>query len=464
MDRVRDEQGVTPADVGFDPTDPNFIEDPYPVLRALRELGPAVYYPQRDSWLLTRFADVHAALRHRGLGRIPVSGERGDPGDGGGTAPADQTEQRYPRWRESERWSLLNLEPPDHSRLRRLISAAFTARSVQQLRPECERLAAEVVDRALPADPSETFDLITRVAQPYSIAVICTLLGVPADAGPALLRWSHAIVKMYELHATDVERDRAENAAGEFLAFARALIADRRRDPGDDLISRLVATPAGTELSARESTTRSGQLSAEVSADCPAEWLTDDEIVCTLIVLLNAGHEATVNTLGNGMRAALTHPAEWRRLISGAVSPVAAVEEFIRWDAPLQLFERHVRDETVRLAGRTFHRGDRIGMLFGLANRDPARFTDPDAFDVGRADPGHLGFGGGIHFCIGAPLARLEVEVMLRTLIAAVPNLRLAAVPDLRLAAVPDSRLAAVPTYQPYFVIRGLTALHLRRA
>ena len=133
-------------------------------------------------------------------------------------------------------------------------------------------------------------------------------------------------------------------------------------------------------------------------------------------MLLNAGHEATVNTLGNGMRAALKHPGQWARVTDGEVSPRAAVEELIRWDAPLQLFERWVLEDEVELAGRTFRRGERIGMLFGVANRDPDRFADPDAFDIGRGDTGHIGFGGGTHFCIGAPLVRLELETSLAQL------------------------------------------------
>jgi cytochrome P450 len=401
-----------PGALGFDPADPAFIANPYPVFDALRGAGPALFYPQRDVWLLTRFADVHAALRHRGLGRMfthrYTPTEFGQPAAGG----------RYPRWQESERWSLLNLEPPDHTRLRRLVTAVFTARSVAMMRPQITELCAHLVAESLQRN---NFDLIADFAQPYSIAVICTLLGVDVGDGPRLLRWSHAIVKMYELRTSDIERDNAESAAAEFIDYARQLISARRAHPQEDLITALVQVADG------------------------GDRLTEDEIVCTVIVLLNAGHEATVNTMGNGMRAALKHPAEWARLVSGEVAASTAVEELIRWDAPLQLFERWVLQDGVQLAGREFHTGERIGMMFGVANRDPARFPRAERFDLGRGDGSHIGFGGGTHFCIGAPLARLEIEIALTQLATAAPNLQ----------------LAAEPVYQPYFVIRGLAALQV---
>ncbi|MEO5833684.1 MAG: cytochrome P450 [Nakamurella sp.] len=404
---------LSPGDLGFRPGDPAFIADPYPVFRALREAGPVLYYPERDLWLLTRFADVHAALRHRGLGRSYT--HRYSAAELGHDEPDDA----YPQWQASERWSLLNLEPPDHTRLRRLVTKVFTARSVAAMRPTIERICREQLTTVL---TGESFDVLADFAQPYSIAVICALLGVPVEAGPTLLGWSHAIVKMYEFQTTDDERAAAEQAAAEFISYVRALIGDRRADPRDDLITELV----------------------QVADD--GDRLTEDEIVCTVIVLLNAGHEATVNTLGNGLRAACLFPAEWQRLVRGEVVTAAAVEELIRWDAPLQLFERWVLDDGVELAGRRFRPGERVGMMFGVANRDPLRFPDPDRFDIGRGDAGHIGFGGGTHFCIGAPLARLELDVALTQLSA----------------AGPDLHWVEEPRYQPYFVIRGLRSLRVR--
>ena len=405
-----DAPGVADASaLGFDPTDPGFIADPYPVFDRLRAAGPALAYPARDVTLLTRFADVHAALRDRKLGRAYTHLFSHDEF---GQSPPDP---HWTRFAESERWSLLNLEPPDHTRLRRLVTKVFTARSVAAMGPHIEALAA---DRAAALDSE--FDLIADYAQPFSVAVICMLLGVPQEDGPRLLDWSHAIVKMYEFSTPQTEKERAERAAAEFIAYVKELIARRRTAPTDDLVSELV----------------------QVSDS--GDRLTEDEIVGTVIVLLNAGHEATVNTLGNGMRAFGLHPDQWRRVTSGEVAPDVAVEEMLRWDAPLQLFERWVLDE-VTLAGRTFQRGERIAMMFGCANRDPERFGKAEMFDAGRGDQTHIGFGGGLHFCIGAPLARLEIAASL------------AQFKGFELALTED------PVYQPYFVIRGLTGLHLQR-
>jgi cytochrome P450 len=406
-----------PAAVGFDPQNPAFIADPYPVYARMRALGPVLYYPARDLFLLNGFAEVNAALRDRRLGRAYRHRYTDEQFGQSGTDP------RWPNFNASERWSLLNVEPPDHTRLRRLITKVFTARSIAALRPAIEVLAAEHLAASNLEDRtgrSPDVDLIAGYAQPFSVAVICTLLGVPLVDGPRLLDWSHAIVKMYEFSTSDLEREGADRAAQEFIEYVHALIEARRSHPKNDLISELV------------------QVADE------GVKLTVDEIVCTVIVLLNAGHEATVNTLGNGMRALLQHPDQWARVTGGEVAPAVVVEEMLRWDAPLQLFERWVLDDGVEIGGRSFSVGERIGMMFGSANRDPARFADPDTFDAARGESTHIGFGGGLHFCIGAPLARLELEVSVSLL----RNLH-------------GLRLAEQPRYQPYFVIRGLERLLL---
>ena len=406
-----DSAALDPVAAGFDPTDPTFLADPYPVYDRLRALGPVLPYPQRGVHLLTRFADVHAALRDRRLGRdyrhLFTDEEFGQQ-------PPD------PRWaafHRSEQWSLLNLEPTDHTRLRRLVTKVFTPRSINALRDRIEQLAAQTLDRCR---EQGTFDLITGYAQPYSVGVICMLLGVPLQDGPKLLAWSHAIVKMYEFTTPDSERALADRAAAEFLDYVTDLVEQRRARPENDLISDLV----------------------QVSDS--GDTLTLDEILCTVIVLLNAGHEATVNTLGNGLRAMLHHPGQWQRVVDGEVASTVAVEEMLRWDPPLQLFERWVLADGVEIGGVTFGVGDRIAMMFGSANRDPDRFPDPHTFDVARGESTHIGFGGGLHFCIGAPLARLEIAVSLDLLRRH------------RLTLVEE------PTYQPYFVIRGLSGLQLQ--
>ena len=401
-----------PVALGFAPADPEFIANPYPVFETLRAAGPVLHFGPRDLFLLNRFADVHAALRDRRLGR--AYDHRYLPEEFGQRAP----DERWPSFDESERWSLLNLEPPDHTRIRRLITKVFTARAIAGMRPQISEISSAQLEECLSRND---FDLIGDYAQPFSVAVICTLLGVPIEDGARLLDWSHAIVKMYEFATPDRERTQADHAAGEFIDYVRALIGRRRESPRDDLISELVGV-----------------------ADA-GDRLTEDEIICTVIVLLNAGHEATVNTVGNGMKAMLGHPDQWARVLAGEVEPLTAVEEMLRFDPPLQLFERWVLDDGVSFGGRTFRVGERIGMMFGSANRDPARFPAAGTFDVGRGDATHIGFGGGVHFCIGAPLARLELEVT---------------VGQLRDRA-PDLQVIEEPEYQPYFVIRGLTALQV---
>ncbi len=395
----------------FDLADPAFIADPYPVLAELQAAAPIFWYEPSGQWFVTRHALVHGALRDRRMGRSYTHRytheELGRP----------EPDARWTDFFASERWSLLNIEPPDHSRIRSLIAKVFTPTSVAALRPELEQTAAGLL---APLAERGGFDLVREYAQPYSVAVICAVLGVPPEDSRLLLGWSHAIVKMYELTTTDEQRVTANAAAADFIAYVRELIGARRAAPDGLLLSRLIAVEEGTHR------------------------LTTDEIISTTIVLLNAGHEATVNTLGNGMRAFMLHPGEWRRVTSGEVPARAAIEEMVRWDSPLQLFERWVLDEGVEIAGQA-HVGDEIAMLFGAANRDPDQFESPATFDAGRGDASHVGFGGGIHFCVGAPLARLELEIAVAELARATPELE----------------LAAQPRYHEAFVIRGLTGLQL---
>ncbi len=392
----------------LDFADEAFQQNPYPALSTLREHAPIVRFEPTGQWLVTRHGEVHAALRDRRMGR---SYEHRYAHEVFGRPEPDA---RWAEFAAHERWSLLQLEPPDHTRIRSLIARAFTPGSVAALRPFMERTAGRLLTELAPE-----FDLVSEYAQPYSIAVICELLGVPTNRAPQLLEWSHAIVKMYELSTPDDQKAAANDAAREFMSYAYELLATKRHSPDTGLLSRLASVEeAGSTLS-------------------------DDEIVCTLIVLLNAGHEATVNTLGNGVRALMLHREQWNRLRNGEVATASAVEELIRWDPPLQLFERWVLDEGVVIAGQALPVGAEIAMLFGAANRDPRRFSDPDRFDVGRGDGTHVGFGGGIHFCVGAPLARLELDIALAALVRARPELE----------------IRAEPRFNPTFVIHGLTRL-----
>jgi cytochrome P450 len=400
----------------FDPADPDFIADPYPALSAIREATPIFWNERTSQWTLTRFADISDTLRDRRLGRSYTHrfthAEVGRP----------EPDPRWSRFHEHEQWSLLCLEPPDHTRIRGLVSKVFTPRSVAALRPMIEGLATELLGECQRrrAD-SGSFDLIADYAQPYSVAVICSMLGVPRTDTRALLDWSHAIVKMYELTTTDGVKVAADEAAAEYIDYTRALIADKRRSPDGLLVSALV------------------QVEDE------GDRLTEAEIVSTTMVLLEAGHEATVNTLGNGVRALMRDRSQWQRLVDGSVDARTAVEELLRYDSPLQLFERWVLDEGVEICGQPIAVGEEVAMLFGSAQRDPRRFADPDVFDVARGDTAHIGFGGGIHFCVGAPLARQEIEVSLAGLVD----------------RFPDLDLDEEPEYHPNFVIRGLRSVRV---
>jgi cytochrome P450 len=400
----------------FDPSEREFVENPYPTLNRLRERARVFFDEGRERWFVTRHEDVRGCLRDKRLGRnfrhVMSAEEIGVP-------PLDPHWQAF--W-DVERGSLLWLEPPDHTRIRRLVAAAFTPRSVEALRGPAHDLAGELL---APLAEAGEMELLHDYAQPYSIAVICRLLGVPLDRRRDLLEWSHRMVKMYELDVPPEAALEANRAADEFRAYVQELIRDRRVNPGGDMVSALVG------------------------ARVDGSRLSDDEIVSTVIVLLNAGHEATVNTLGNGMLAFARHPEQWARVVSGEVTAQNAGEEMIRFDPPLQLFERWVLSDDFSIGDTQIPRGAKIAMLFGAANRDPQTFDRPEEFDPGRADAAqHIGFGGGIHVCIGAPLARIELQ-------ASINAMR---------RWWPDFELVEEPRRTGAFVIWGLEGLRLARA
>jgi cytochrome P450 len=400
----------------IDFSDPQFLADPYPALAGARERAPGFLARKargagQEVWFLTRWADVSAAQRDRRVGR--VLGPRITREELGFTWDFDWTP-----YFEIEQWSLLMLEPPDHTRIRRLVSKEFTPRRVEGLRPLARATATRLAEECRERD---TFDLLADFAQPYSVAVICALLGAPVADAPLLLDWSHRIVKMYELDTTEAQARAAVAAAQEFGAWSSQLLAERRTQPREDLITGLA-----------HARTEDGVLS-------------DAEVIATIVLLLNAGHEATVNTLGNGVSALLQHPQQWARLASGEVPARVAIEELMRFDPPLQLFERWVLEDGVTYAGRTLQRGDKIALLFGSANRDPRHFADPDTLDIARGDRTHVTFGAGTHHCIGAPLARLELDEALDVLVGTMPQLS----------------AAGEPRRHPAFVIHGFQSVPL---
>lgn len=390
----------------IDFTEPGFLQDPYPALNAAREETP-IFLAEREEgqaplWMLTRHEDVNKTLRDRRLGRVFDHVMSHD--DVGMAPPAAHVQP----FTDVEQWSLLNLEPPEHTRIRSLLSREFTPKRVAGLQPRMEEIVTDLLSGTEPG----RMELLSEFAQPFSLLVMCELLGAPFEDADLLLDWSHRIVKMYELHTTPEQTASAVSAAEEFRVWTLEVMAARRAHPTDDLISGLCHVE-----------TEDGRL-------------TDDEIISTVILLLNAGHEATVNTLGNGITAILQHPDQWALLTAGEVSGRTAAEEMFRFDSSNQLFERWVLVDDFEVAGTPIPKGHKVGMLFGAANRDPRKWERPDELDLTRGDPTHVTFGWGLHHCIGAPLARLEIATAVDQLAKHHPGLTLKAQPKRHMAFV----------------------------
>ena len=397
---------LDPADV-LDLGDPATVADPYPAFDALRRSAPVAWHEGIGVFVVTRHADCDAVLRNRRLGRIWRDREPGD------------------RW-ETFNWlhadSILDSEPPSHTRLRRLVASAFARGHVERLRPRVAELAAGLLDDCAAeaaASPDGSFDVIAGYAEPLPVLVIAELLGWPEEDRELLRPWSQAIVKMYEPHRTPEQDEAAVRAAAEFAAYVAELAARRRAEPREDLVSHLVQVRDG------------------------GDRLSDRELVATVVLLLNAGHEASVNGFGNGIVSLLRAPEQLDRLrtaLDGRNASAAtdlAVEEMLRHDSPLHLFERTAKVD-VEVAGVPVRAGQKVAVLLGAANRDPAVFAEPGAFVVDRAPNPHLAFGAGIHFCLGAPLARMELQTSLPALLRRFPQLAL-----------------GEPVRRPTFVLRG---------
>jgi cytochrome P450 len=361
-------------------TDPDFVQDPYPFYDRAREGGDLFLWDDYGLVCATSHRAVAALLRDRRLGReAPPEVAPGFP---------EHTRPFY----DIEAHSMLELEPPRHTRLRGLVLRAFTSRRIAGMAPEIEALC----DRLIAGFPSGPFDLLDVYGRIIPVVIIARLLGVPEERAPDLLRWSNAMVAMYQARRTRAIEDAAVEAALAFRAFVEETVAERRRRPGDDLLTHLIA------------------------AEEAGERLSTDELVTTCILLLNAGHEATVHTLGNGAKALLERGL--REVDDGTV------EEVLRFDPPLHMFTRWVYED-VELFGHRFRRGDQVACLLAAANRDPGAYADPGRFDPRREGPANVAFGGGIHFCVGASLARLELLVGLGRLFERCPRLRLAKAP-----------------------------------
>ncbi|CUX82004.1 MAG: Cytochrome P450 [Roseibaca calidilacus] len=365
-----------------DPKEPRFVQDPYPAYDRMRALGSLVYWQDYALPCTTSFAATNAVLRDRRFGRVPLDPPKIAPH----LAPFYAIEAH----------SMLELEPPRHTRLRGLVLRAFTSRRIAALAPEIDALAHDLIDRL----PKGEFDLLAQFAQPLPVIIIARLLGVPESMAPELLRWSNAMVGMYQAGRTRAMEDAASQAATEFAGFLRGYIDQRRTQPADDLITHLIA------------------------AEDDGQTLSTDEMIATCILLLNAGHEATVHSLGLAVKTLLDHGL-WPTPITEAL-----VEECLRFDPALHLFTRWAYDD-IDVMGVTVPRGAQIACLLGAANRCPKYWDDANAFKPARVPKAHSGFGAGLHFCLGAPLARLELLRALSVLSARLPRLRLAAPPRL---------------------------------
>jgi len=354
--------------------DPDFVQNPYPAYDQARALGEIVYWEDFGMPAAMSHDAVSAILKDRRFGR-----EAPTPPD-----VKEHTKDFY----AVEAHSMLELEPPRHTRLRSLVLRAFTSRRIAGLEPEIVSLSHELID----AFPTGSFDLLTHFAQPLPVRIIARLLGVPEDMAPQLLSWSNQMVAMYQTSRTREVEVAANTAAREFAEFMRGYVDRRRATPADDLITNLIR------------------------AEEDGEKLTTDELITTCILLLNAGHEATVHTMGNGVKALM------EQNLRQITPPV--VEEIMRFDPPLHIFTRWAYED-IHVSGHIIPKHSQIACVLGAANRDPAAYANPHSFDPERGGPIHTAFGAGLHFCVGAPLARLELTAGLTALMQRCPNLRL---------------------------------------
>lgn len=384
--------------VSLDARNPQFYQNPNPAYAKLHELGPAFYWEEQKCWYLIGYDAVNGILRDRRFGRqITHIMSREEAGLG----PVQEHLMDFER---AESRSLLELEAPEHTRLRTLVNRAFVSRQIEKLRPEIENLAHQLID-SFEAD--KKVELLAAFAEIIPVTVIAKMMGVPQSMCGQLLDWSHDYVRMYQFAKTREDEDRANQAAAEFAAYIIALSKEKRENPQDDLLS-LMLQP-----------TRDGQL------------LTEDELVSTAIVLLNAGHEATVHQIGNAVNVILQSGFDPSELTRDAATTERLVEECFRISAPVHIFHRWVLTD-LELAGVAFKKGDQVGLILAAANLDPNKFDDPLMFKPDRDEGQNLSFGAGIHFCIGAPLARLEMNIVLPILFSRLPGLKLSAKPQIK--------------------------------
>jgi unspecific monooxygenase len=385
------------------PTDPAFVQNPYPFYDRARAEGPLVFWEEYNMPCATSYAVTMALFKDRRFGRECPPEFAPDIPD------------RLRPFYDIEAHSMLELDGARHKRLRSLVLRAFTSRRIAGLGPEIEALCHQLID----AFPEGGCDLLQAYCTHVPVVVICRLLGVPEAMADDLLKWSNAMVSMYQARRTREIEDAAMQASTDFRNFMISYIDQRRNEPGDDLITSLIEAEEG------------------------GEKLSTDELITTCILLLNAGHEATVHSLGLAVKTLLEQGTDASYLSEDQID--GTIEESLRFDPPLHMFTRYAYEE-VEVAGHTFQRGDQVALLLGAANRDPGKWEDPQVFNPGRPVATNVAFGSGVHFCVGAPLARLEMKIALPILFDRLPNLA----------------LDGAPQYGDVYHFHGLSALQVK--
>ncbi len=392
--------------VAYNPLSLGMRANPYPAYHRLRARDPVHWSWLASSWVLTRYADVVSVLR--------------DP-----HFSADRTKSvNFQEWvarqdpppKPPSGRSMLFVDPPDHTRLRTLVNKAFTPRAVEAMRPRIE----EIVDGLLDAvQDAGQMDVIRDLGYPLPVIVIAELLGIPPKDRAQFKEWSDALAATIEFYIPPEAQRRAEQARGELVDYLGGVFRERRTHPRQDLVSALVA------------------------AEEQGDRLSEDELFATCALLLIAGNETSTNLIGNGVLALLRHPDQLSRLHEGPALIESAVEELLRHDSPVQVTSR-VATEDKEISGKKIRKGQGVIVLLGAANRDPQQFADPDRLDIDRAEKRHVAFGYGSHFCLGAPLARIEAQFAIRAVLRRMPNLRLA---------------TDTPRWRQTMVLRGLESL-----
>lgn len=385
--------------VSIDARNPAFYREPLAAYAEIHAQCPAFFWEERQQWYFAGYDQVNALLRDRRFGRqilhVATREEVGLPASKPHLRDFDALEEH----------SLLELEPPAHTRLRTLVNRAFVSRQIEQLRPDIEHLSHALIDGF---EGDGEVELLKTYAETIPVTIIARMLGIPVEAAPDLLDWSHRMVRMYVFNPSHETELDANQASAEFAGYLQEIIAEKHRNPADDLLTHMI------------------------TSEKDGERLSEAELVSTTALLLNAGHEATVHQIGNAVRTILQSGLSAEDLFATEASTGLAIEECLRFAAPLHIFQRYALSDVELEDGITLRKGDKIGLLLGAANVDPKKFTDPNAFRPTRDEGANVSFGAGLHFCIGAPLARLELNLSLPILFRRLPDMRLKNEPEVK--------------------------------